>query len=319
MDPKIHVCKLCDRSLKDAQVQKLHEPVVWRVSCERCGVYVMSHLAFRSAPPPEVKALRYVLSALARIRTETGADPLVIENEIWGSPERLEAHVAGLVPWTVPAKVLATLELLGERSSVPGQEIMLDGETDYPLVYCREGDELVYYLEYLRVAHLIELRTELGSTKTWSTISVKGWEKLDRESGIDGTKREQGFVAMWFDESLREVFEKSIEPLSAETGFRMLRMDRKQFNDKICDQILKEIRRSRFVIADVTGHRQGVYFEAGFALGLGIPVIWTCRQSDLKDAHFDTRQYNHIVWKDGADLQAQLGDRIAATIGFARR
>jgi nucleoside 2-deoxyribosyltransferase len=148
---------------------------------------------------------------------------------------------------------------------------------------------------------------------------VKGWEKLDRESGIDGTKREQGFVAMWFDESLREVFEKSIEPLSAETGFRMLRMDRKQFNDKICDQILKEIRRSRFVIADVTGHRQGVYFEAGFALGLGIPVIWTCRQSDLKDAHFDTRQYNHIVWKDGADLQAQLGDRIAATIGFARR
>ncbi len=37
----------------------------------------------------------------------------------------------------------------------------------------------------------------------------------------------------------------------------------------------------RFMIADFTGHRGGVYFEAGFAHGLGIPVIWTCREDQL--------------------------------------
>ena len=57
-----------------------------------------------------------------------------------------------------------------------------------------------------------------------------------------------------------------------DTGFRALRIDMKQFNEKICDHIIAEIRRSRFLIADVTGHRAGVYFEAGYAMGLGLPV-----------------------------------------------
>ena len=37
-----------------------------------------------------------------------------------------------------------------------------------------------------------------------------------------------------------------------------------------------------------------VYFEVGFTKGLGIPVIWTCREDDFDDLLFDTKQYNHI-------------------------
>jgi nucleoside 2-deoxyribosyltransferase len=65
----------------------------------------------------------------------------------------------------------------------------------------------------------------------------------------------------------------------------------------------------------VTWARTGVYFEAGYALALGRQVIWTCRRDRAKvDMHFDTRQYNHILWNDAADLQEQLYYRIAATI-----
>ena len=88
----------------------------------------------------------------------------------------------------------------------------------------------------------------------------------------------------------------------------------KDFTPKICDRILAEIRRSRFLIADVTGHRQGVYFEAGYAMGLGLDVIWTCRSDDLGNSHFDTRQYNHIEWESGGELREKLRDRILATI-----
>ena len=63
----------------------------------------------------------------------------------------------------------------------------------------------------------------------------------------------------------------------------------------------------------------GVYFEAGFAMGLGIPVIWLCRKDDLENAHFDTRQYNHIPWESAEDLRSQLRDRIIATVGEGRR
>jgi nucleoside 2-deoxyribosyltransferase len=123
---------------------------------------------------------------------------------------------------------------------------------------------------------------------------------------------------MWFDGQMDSVFKDGILALEAETGFRMLPIDMKQFNEKICDQIVAEIRRSRFLIADVTGHRQGVYFEAGFAMGLGLPVIWTCREDQINECHFDTRQYNHITWKTPEELRDKLKNRILATIGSAR-
>jgi len=108
---------------------------------------------------------------------------------------------------------------------------------------------------------------------------------------------------------------QAIIPLEKETGFKMVRIDKKQFNEKICDKILGEIRNSRFIIADVTGHRQGVYFEAGFAMGLGLPVIWCCRKNQIEQSHFDTRQYNHITWETSQELHGKLRERILATIG----
>lgn len=91
--------------------------------------------------------------------------------------------------------------------------------------------------------------------------------------------------------------------------------DRLEHNEKIDDTIVAEIKRSGLMVADFTGHRGGVYFEAGLARGLGIPVIWTCHADDLEDLHFDTRQFNHIEWKTPKDLREKLELRILATVG----
>jgi hypothetical protein len=61
--------------------------------------------------------------------------------------------------------------------------------------------------------------------------------------------------------------------------------------------------------------RGGVYYEAGFAQGLNIPVIWVCRLDVIDHVHFDTRQFNHITWTDPQDLYAKLKNRIGAVIG----
>ena len=89
--------------------------------------------------------------------------------------------------------------------------------------------------------------------------------------------------------------------------------------NKIDDEIIAEIRRSKFLVADFTCEpgkvRGGVYFEAGFAMALPIPVIWTCAKKSFDDIHFDTRQYNHIVWNTPKELRTLLKGRIGAVIG----
>ena len=140
-------------------------------------------------------------------------------------------------------------------------------------------------------------------------------EELERA----GTDSSQAFVAMWFDDSMKAVRKEGIEPAIKNAGYKPMVIDQKEHVNKIDDEIIAEIRRSRFVIADFThgdkGARGSVYYEAGFARGLNLPVVFTCRKNALKQVQFDTRQYNHIVWETPEDLRSQLAKRIAAVMG----
>ena len=148
-------------------------------------------------------------------------------------------------------------------------------------------------------------------------VTVDGYAQIaDRESATDSS---QAFVAMWFDDSMAEVYRDGIEPGIRDAGYNPLRIDRKDHINKIDDEIIAELRRSRFLVADFThgpdGARGGVYYEAGFAHGLDMPVIFTCQQDSLDELHFDTSHYNHLNWADHAELRVNLKNRVLAVIG----
>ena len=135
-------------------------------------------------------------------------------------------------------------------------------------------------------------------------------------------KSDQCFVAMWFNEATDALYDRAIAPAVKAAGYRPLRIDQKpDFLGKIDDQIIAEIRRSRFMISDFThgdsGARGSVYYEVGFAHGLDLPVIFTCRDDQLDDLHFDTSHFLHLSWPRGypETLIEPLKNRILANIG----
>ena len=149
-------------------------------------------------------------------------------------------------------------------------------------------------------------------------LTIAGYVHL-AELERTATDSSQAFVAMWFDDSTTAAWEDGIKPAIENTGYTPMRIDQKEHVNKIDDQIIAEIRRSRFIVADFThgrgGARGGVYYEAGFACGLNIPVIFMCRKNAFKRIYFDTRQYNHIVWKNPVELREKLEKRIGAVVG----
>jgi hypothetical protein len=120
---------------------------------------------------------------------------------------------------------------------------------------------------------------------------------------------------MWFDPTMRQAYDDGLSRAIIDAGYTPRRVGRTHFADRIDDEIIAEIRRSAFVVADFTGHRGGVYYEAGFAHGLSRRVIFTCRDDHSAQLHFDIRQYNTIIWKEPADIIAQLQNRILALFG----
>lgn len=180
------------------------------------------------------------------------------------------------------------------------------------ICYAVNSDEVLELTRYLQ-----------GLGYMWTDSVVlrvlpQGFQKIE-EGGQPRADSNQVFVAMWFGDEMLEIYEEGFAPAILSTGFETLRIDRKEHNKKIDDEIIAELRRSKFVIADFTKQRGGVYFEAGFALGLNIPVIWCCRKDDIENLHFDIRQYNCIDWTTAGELRARLENRILALIGKGQK
>ena len=180
-----------------------------------------------------------------------------------------------------------------------------------------EMEELEYLMNYLVSATWLQPERG-GATLDCCRLTVQGHGYLN---DIDRATPSsvQAFVAMWFDESMDPVWSEGFRPAIEDAGYEPVRIDQRDHLNKIDDQIITEIRRSQFLVADFThgedGARGGVYYEAGFAHGLDLPVIFTCRTDALDTVHFDTRQYPHIVWRSPDELRGRLSRRISAILG----
>ncbi len=184
--------------------------------------------------------------------------------------------------------------------------------------------EIDYLVSYLEHRHWIERDGPRQHPLARYRISVDGYARL-AEIEEAATDSSRAFVAMWFHESMDDVWENAIKPGIEDAGYEAIRIDRKEHLNKIDDEIIAELRRARFVVADFThgddGPRGGVYYEAGFAYGLKLPFIFSCRKDSIGRVHFDTRQYPHILWEAEKldEFRVRLKTRICAVIGDGPR
>ena len=227
------------------------------------------------------------------------------------------------------------IKYLADRSETLGRQVSFQiSEDSYPLTWpndlekvylellshsgCLGETDLIFLLEYLKRRGLVELGGISFYYEQTCTLTVEGYARL-AELEESRTPSSRAFVAMWFGNDVLDLWDKGFQPAIREAGYEPIRVDQQEHLNKIDDQIISEIRRSRFVVADFThgktGPRGGVYYEAGFAHGLNIPVIFSCRDDMLDKVHFDTRQFNHLVWKTAEELRGMLVKRIGAVIG----
>lgn len=269
--------------------------------CRRCGTYEMGDGAAASI---RGNGDRWRLSVLTRRASVHGGKARILEEDmdsLIGEAPILTDPLDGV------DRILQYIEIM-QRGNI-GKPVKIEPFKDYPVAGCRNENEFSYLMSLMEV-QLCYTKIQASEGRV---ITAKGWERLNVLKRVSA-KPFQGFVAMRIDDSVDCVWEKGICCALRETGYEPVRIDLKEHNEQITDEIIAEIRRSGLLVADFTGQRPNVYYEAGFAKGLGIPVIWLCDDSEKKELAFDTRQYNHILYKDVEDLYKRLRDRINATM-----
>jgi hypothetical protein len=248
-----------------------------------------------------------------------------------GRPARLTtSNVDELIdsywPRGIGERIDRALVNLGKLSRELGQPLDLTC-FDNALLYSHGDHEMEFIIHSLaEMKYIVEISIDRSNEIVpdqvlWRVyVSAQGWDRINKlQSVAEREKSKRVFVAMWFHEETKRAYDEGISPaIRDDCGFDPRRIDLKEFNEDIVAEIIAEIRACRFLVADLTGDRKGVYFEAGFAKGLGIPTIFTCRESDFTNAHFDVNHFNCIVWNDVPELRKKLTNRIRATINGAK-
>lgn len=289
-------CHLCGRN---SWPLPEFNPDFLGVGCEACGEYSLARELVGVFGHDVGRRLGW------RVREASDrGERLAISAENW---ERLSD--VPIPP--VPAKMNHLLQEVARLSIFPGDWVHLDWFQTLARLKCEVPGE-TDYLSHALVDRGLLVRENDGPHPPLQ-VTAKGWETLAPigGAGVPGLC----FVAMAFAPGLNEAYDVGIRPaIEIDCEMRALRLDREEHNDQITDRILAGIRSAQVVIADVTEHRQNVYYEAGFAEGLGRVVIRTCHAQSFEQVHFDTRQFSHIVWDTPEDLRTKLTARLRATV-----
>jgi nucleoside 2-deoxyribosyltransferase len=291
-------CALCGS--REANFQQ-RSPLVQQIRCPRCGDYTLfaaAEDALRRVPIQNKGAV----SGWIRRQNAMGLVPYIEDHDFAN-------YLSALTKPPFRERVEQYLLAVAARASKLGETFFPVADDLIGTSYSDDANEVDFILEYLRQEGFVDLEHQ-----TAYYLTPRGYISAD-ELRTRRAASSQAFVAMWFTDEMKKIYDEAIEPAIRSAGFSPMLISSKEHANKIDDEIIAEIRRSAFLVADFTGHRQNVYFETGFAIGLARQPIWTCRKDHIKDLHFDIRQYNCIDWQNAAELAQRLQRRIEAMFG----
>jgi len=299
-------CLICDNQAEhDPGTEKWFE----RCRCPRCGEFEYEKSSRWNIASPDEMVL---LSGWVREQNAAGNKPARITRET--SRQIVRRRRPGLHERANRALSVIARKYPDMENAT--QYIRIAGDLEVQGVsYSRDQDDVMQLIHILIGGGLFRGLVDNVVGRPISGVLTPSGLLAAEALGVSGSNSAQGFVAMWFDLGMLDAWTNGFDPGIRTAGFRPFRIDSKDYVGGISDEIMAEIRRSRFVVADYTGQNNGVYFEAGFALGLGLRVIPTCRKDEVPKLHFDIKHLNTLLWSTPAELAEGLNRRIRGVIG----
>lgn len=285
-----------------------------KVDCAHCGIFGLTGslhstlptlLTQRDASPKLSHVIRKAHESGQYILVDTYTAEAVLANPLPRPREQADL----LIQW------------LAVNSPGPGESIQVSYDSHGAIVGAKSHAGFS-----LLVDHLLSTDIATGPHTTFLSgesvaqiaLTFAGWDAYENFR-LGGNTYRKAFMAMKFgDADLDNFLGSCLKPAAKRAGFDLFKLDDRPKAGLIDDRMRVEIRASDFIIADLTHDNLGAYWEAGFAEGLGKPVIYTCERSKFEATrtHFDTNHHLTIVWDlSNTELAGrQLTETIRATL-----
>lgn len=302
-------CPICNTP--ETWKEKLPKNLFYKINCKRCGKFKISHQVLSNIHVYDEQIKRALLSHWIRINQgnvelELTLDKVknILENNSLPKPKE---QANNLIHW------------IGTKLTKPDEEFFESLENLISVVGAYDSSGVDYVFQYLKdegIFHSYSFEDSQDVHKRGVTLSFKGWDHYYELKHKNKDSR-LAFMAMQFgEEPLTTIYKTVIKDAVEKTGFDIRKLDEEKKAGLIDDKLRVEIRRSKFLIADLTHDNNGAYWEAGFAEGLEMPVIYICEEEKFKTtkSHFDTNHHLTVTWKNDEEGLKKFSNELKATI-----
>ncbi|WP_229106709.1 hypothetical protein [Paenibacillus sp. 1001270B_150601_E10] len=242
----------------------------------------------------------HLVSAYIRERNDCGEEVILSADDldtIVNSPN---------IPVTIEDKSNRLLQHLYRHSEGLGEAVVIQPlSSNYNLTYSPNLQELVYIIEKLRSEQFI-IREGMNFQ-----LTEKGWSEAAASAGGQPLKPCSVLIAN--EGVLCTEWQERLLPNIEQFGYlpRLLTHTTHTKPQNLETYSLELIADSKLIIADLTSQSPEVYFTAGYALGLNIPVVWTVNSSDAELLPVKIKELRPIVWDTVEELLVILQQRIS--------
>lgn len=320
-----HTCKFCDKELENC-TQYPNNSV--KIECPNCGTYKISHsfkafagikkdvISLQSKENPrhyDEYPLHEVKGAIFELNSRE-VTPLITWEELNEGLTIKNLLKSVSIPKTPMEKINKLLLRLGKPDKV-GKRFSLNNPKHPLICYSKNVDEFHFIVNAAESLGYIE-GLSMSTAGPAFVISLAGWERIEQLQ-VGNKNSKQGFIACYFGESQSKYAETIVEGVK-EAGYEPMLLKYKNYPETVISKAFAEIKRSRFIVVDLTEQRKSVFFEAGYALGIGIDTIlviekkyWQNHQGDLE---FYVKNYNIKMYEDEVQLKEIVKTAIAERI-----
>lgn len=293
-------CPICNISSKEESTGRDGHHII----CPKCGEYFIS------------RSLKINLRSIENIKDNNKVSSWISEqNKLFGNiPELLTSNIESIINQRKKS-IKEKFDCFMKTISNMNQGQITSNNFNHCYIY--DDSELSIFCQKALDKNYIKVNIQklMGSSFAimYNGTNFDGLEYVENLNQKNENSKNV-FAAFYFTNELQNIFDNDVKQIIEELGLTYIRVSSSttDTNITINDDIIGKIKSSKIVIADFTGQRNSVYFEAGLAMGLNIPVIWTCRKDEVDNLSFDTRQYPHILWETKEELKEKLKNRIKA-------
>jgi hypothetical protein len=330
--PRESLCPVCNWELQSPPIS---DSAFIKYSCPRCGVFFLTIEACEDLPAIlHTDKQRSFLSYTIRRAKSSKQAPRYVS-------EQIERILRNMVLPSAHEQIDNLIRWMGETIEGPGASTQLNFRDHGAIAgSLLKQESFRFVLSEMFNAGLLDGRfapwtfkkPDGGNTTQTEgqavvTLSLLGWNRFE-ELKRGSASGNNAFMAMQYgDAQLDGIVDDQFRTAISDTGFTLRRLDDHPRAGLIDDRLRVEIRACRFLIADLSHGNRGAHWEAGYAEGLGKPVIYTCRIDVFNDPnhqhhpHFDTNHHLTVVWDPTSieDSCEQLKATIRATMPDARQ